>query len=102
MIANSADLPGAAAEMTASLAALGFSMGEPTNGAIYDTVIEITKIYAREDAAAVAGSLSRVLGGVAVERMPTPAPISGANDTLGEATVLVMLGRDLAGAPLPS
>jgi hypothetical protein len=101
LVANAADVPGAAAELTAALAARGFVLREPTNGAIYDTIIEATKIYARDEAAAVAASLSKVLGGVPVERMPTPAPISGANETLADASVLVMLGKDLAGSPLP-
>lgn len=101
MVANAADVPGAAATLTADLAAIGFSMKEPANGAIYDTIIETTKVYARQEAQAVAASVARVLGGVPVERMPTPAPISGANESLGDASVLVMLGRDLAGIPLP-
>jgi hypothetical protein len=42
-----------------------------------------------------------VLGGVSIERLPTPAPVTGANETLGDATVLVMLGKDLAGKELP-
>ena len=46
-------------------------------------------------------SVARVMGGLPVERMPTPAPIEGANETLAEATILVMVGRDLAGRPLP-
>ena len=49
----------------------------------------------------MARSVSRVMGAIPVERMPTPAPIEGATEGLGEATVLVMVGRDLAGKPLP-
>lgn len=97
MVANSADVPGAAARLSDELTALGFVVRQPTNGAIYDTALETSKIYAREEASAVAQSVSRALGGVPVERMPTPAPIRGANETLGDATVLVMLGADLVG-----
>jgi len=101
IVANAADVPGAAAETSNALGALGFVMGEPTNAAAWDEMLDVTKIYARPEAAAVAESLSRVLGGVAVERMPTPAPILGANEALGDAGVIVMLGKDLAGQPLP-
>ena len=101
IVANAADVPGAAAETSNALGALGFVMGEPTNAAAWDEMLDVTKIYTRPEAAAVAESLSRVLGGVAVERMPTPAPILGANEALGDAGVIVMLGKDLAGQPLP-
>jgi hypothetical protein len=101
VVANAAGVPGAAAETSNALGALGFVMGEATNAAAWDETLDVTKIYARPEAAAVAESLSRVLGGVAVERMPTPAPIVGANEALGYAGVLVMLGKDLAGQPLP-
>jgi hypothetical protein len=101
IVANAAGVPGAAAETTNALAALGFVMGQATNAAAWDQKLDVTKIYAVPEAAAVAESLSRVFGGVAVERMPTPAPIVGANETLGATGVLVMLGADLAGKPLP-
>jgi hypothetical protein len=101
IVANAAGVPGAAAETSNALGALGFVMGEATNAAAWDEMLDVTKIYALPEAAAVAESLSRVLGGVAVERMPTPAPIVGANEALGDAGVLVMLGKDLAGKPLP-
>ena len=101
IVANAANVPGAAAETSNALGALGFVMGEPTNAAAWDEMLDVTKIYARPEATAVAESLSRVLGGVAVERMPTPAPILGANEALGDAGVIVMLGKDLAGQPLP-
>ncbi|MEY4231243.1 MAG: hypothetical protein RLZZ362_2092 [Actinomycetota bacterium] len=101
IVANAAGVPGAAAATSNALGALGFVMGEATNAAAWDETLDITKIYARSEAAAVAESLARVLGGVAVERMPTPAPIVGANEALGDAGVLVMLGKDLAGQPLP-
>lgn len=101
IVANAAGVPGAAAETSNALGALGFVMGEATNAAAWDEMLDVTKIYARPEATAVAESLSRVLGGVAVERMPTPAPIVGANEALGDSGVIVMLGKDLAGKPLP-
>jgi len=103
IVANAADVPGAASTYTESLAEYGFAMLEPTNGAGPEEIIEVTRVYARPEpeAQAVGLSVARVLGGIALERMPTPAPITDATAGLGEATVLVMLGRDLAKQPLP-
>jgi hypothetical protein len=101
IVANAADVPGAATRFTEALAEYGFALLEPTNGAGPEEIIEVTRIYARPESQAVADSVARVMGGIPVERMPTPAPITGATDGLGEATILVMLGRDLAGKPLP-
>lgn len=101
IVANAADVPGAATKFTQALAEYGFILLEPTNGAGPEEIIDVTRIYARPEAQAVADSVARVMGGIPVERMPTPAPITGATDGLGEATILVMLGKDLAGRPLP-
>ncbi len=101
IVANAADVPGAATKFTEALAEYGFAMLDPTNGAGPEERIDVTRIYALPDAQAVAASVARVMGGITVERMPTPAPITGATDGLGEAGVLVMLGKDLAGEPLP-
>jgi hypothetical protein len=103
IVANAADVPGAGAEMTEALADYGFTMLPPTNGAGPEEIIEVTRIYARPEpeVQAVALSVARVMGELPVERMPTPAPIEGANETLADATILVMVGRDLAGRPLP-
>ena len=98
-----ADVPGAATEYTDALGDFGFTMEPPTNGAGNEEIIEVTRIYATSDptSQAVALSVARVMGELPVERMPTPAPIENATEGLGAATVLVMLGKDLAGRPLP-
>ncbi len=104
LVANAAGVPGAAADLTRALAGRGFTMVEPTNAAAWEARLDATKVYARDDvpaAAAVADSVARVLGGVPVERLPTPLPIAGANEVLGDTAVVVMLGRDLAGRALP-
>ncbi|MCB1000093.1 MAG: LytR C-terminal domain-containing protein [Acidimicrobiales bacterium] len=103
IVANAADVPGAATEYTDALGDFGFTMEPPTNGAGNEEIIEVTRIYATSDptSQAVALSVARVMGELPVERMPTPAPIENATEGLGAATVLVMLGKDLAGRPLP-
>lgn len=100
-VANASGVPRAAAGLSTLLSGLGFTMAEPVNAAGWEEELEVTKVYARDEARAVAESVARMLGGVAIERMPTPAPIDGATAGLGEATVLVMLGADLGGEPLP-
>ena len=100
-VANASGVPRAAAALSTLLSGLGFTLAEPVNAAGWEEQLDVTKVYARDESRAVAESVARMLGGVAIERMPTPAPIVGATVGLGEATVLVMLGADLAGQPLP-
>ena len=101
LVANAAAVPGAATRLAADLAAIGFVMAESTNAAGFEELLDASKVYTRPESQAVAESVARQMGGIPVLRMPTPAPILDATAGLGEATVLVMLGRDLAGKPLP-
>ena len=104
-VANAADAPGAAAALTADLQALGFQMAEPTNGAGVEPIVDLTKVYVLRGTEAgsqpVAESVALQLGGVAVLPRPSPPPLTGALEGLADATVLVMLGGDLAGKTLP-
>jgi LytR cell envelope-related transcriptional attenuator len=101
LVANATDVPGAASRLVSDLAEIGFSMAEPTDAAGYEEFLDTSKVYTRPESQAVAESVARQMGGIPVLRMPTPAPIIDATAGLGEATVLVMLGRDLAGRALP-
>jgi len=65
-----------------------------------DEDLPASKIYVSPGSEAVANSISRLLGGVIVAPMPIPAWITGGTEGLGDATVLVMLGHDLAGKHL--
>ncbi|HRE01096.1 MAG TPA: hypothetical protein PLV68_07330, partial [Ilumatobacteraceae bacterium] len=67
----------------------------------YEQVIDVSKIYFKPEAEAAAASLGAVMGIESVTRMPTPPPIVGALDTLGDATLLIMLGKDLGGKDVP-
>ena len=104
-VANAADAPGAAAALTSDLQALGFQMAEPTNGAGTEAIVDVTKVYVlrgtETGSQPVAESIALQLGGVAVLPMPIPPPLTGALEGLADATVLVMLGGDLAGKALP-
>ena len=91
-------MPGEGARLTAALADLGFSTNPAVNAAGSDEDLETSRIYARDTSDPVALSISRLTGGVPVLRMPTPVPVDGA--TAGDATVVVMLGKDLVDADL--
>ncbi len=99
-VANASGVDGAAGQITDELAALGFTTSGPTNAKGIDEDLEVSKIYVIAGSEAVAASVSRLMGGIAVSRMTTPAWIKDGTAGLGDATVLVMLGHDLAGTRL--
>lgn len=101
LVANASNVPGGAAKLASSLAAVGFHMAPSTNAGGNEERLDVTKIYFLPGGEAVAQSLAMVMGSVAVTRMPVPAPITGANVNLADATVLIMLGKDLAGKKIP-
>ncbi len=100
IVANATNLDGGAATMTERLAAAGYHMGTATNTAGGEEFRDTTVVYFLPAGEAVAASVAMVMG-VSIARMPTPAPINGATAGLGDATVLVMLGRDLVGKTPP-
>ena len=99
-VANATDIAEAAQVLSTELASLGFAVEEPTNAAGKDEVLSVSKIYVEPGSEAVAQSVSYLMGGIEIFRMPTPAWIFGGTAALGNATVLVMLGSDLAKTPL--
>lgn len=101
LVANAAGLNGAGAKLTETLASIGFDMRDPVNAAGADETLPLSRIYATPEAQEVALSVSFLMGDIPILPMPTPPPIVGAVDALGDATVLVMLGKDLAGKKLP-
>lgn len=101
IVANAAGVSGAAADLTTALRNLGFTVIDPLNAAGTEEELALSKVYYRAESKAVAVSVARLMGDVVALPMPTPPPIVGAFDGLGEATVLVMLGADLAGKALP-
>lgn len=100
IVANATNVEGGAANMTERLAAAGYHMGTATNTAGSEEFRDTTLVYFLPGGEAVATSVAMVMG-VSIARMPTPAPINGATAGLGDATVLVMLGRDLVGKTPP-
>jgi hypothetical protein len=99
-VANCSGVNGAAGGLTTEFAALGFETRDATNGAGLYEDCKVSVVMVVPGSEAVAKSVSRLMGGIEVLPMTTPAWISGANENLADATVLVMLGHDLAGKRL--
>lgn len=100
LVANSSGRRNAGQKLTTELGNLGFTVQQPTNGALYEETLEVSHIYVQPGSEAVAESISRLMGGIEVLRMPTPVWIVGGTDALGYASVLVMLGKDKGGLTL--
>ena len=101
VVANASGVGGAAGSYSTLLKTAGFTTGKATNATGADQKLTVSKVYFVAGAAssAVANSVAQLMGpGVLTATMPTPPPVTG-NDLKG-ATVLVMLGSDLAGKAL--
>lgn len=99
VVANASGINGAAGRLTDRLKAVGFGTGEATNAS--DTVGQLgaTQIYYDPDSAdakAVAESLKQALGGgdIELKELGVPAPVTSGD--IGDATVLVLMGNDVA------
>ncbi len=91
VVANASGVPGSAGRMSTALGGAGFTMAEPTNAT--SAQLEQSVVYydpAVAAAQAVAGSVATMMGGLAVEAVPTPVPIEGG--ALNGSGVVVMLG----------
>ena len=102
IVANASGIAQTAAQFSKALGQVGFTMATPTNAGGAEATITVSKVYFLPGGEAVAASVARSMGGVAVAAMPTSVPIKDEAAGLGEATVLVMLGSDLAGKALPA
>lgn len=99
VVANAADKKGVARNLSTELQAVGYTMGDPTNGSANVDVTKVLWDDAVPAAQAVANSLGVQLGNVAVETIATPAPIVGG--TLPEGvSVIVLVGKDKGGQTL--
>lgn len=100
MVANASATSGAAADMTEQLAAVDYTMTEPGTDTNNDALDASIVYYAAGEPAVqqVAESVARDLGGVSVQPLPATIPVQGGS--IGAASVLVLLGSDMAGKPL--
>jgi len=100
LIANASGVTGSAGQMSTALQAQGFIVVTPaTNAAETVGKQTVTVVYYVPGFETGAAAVAQVLGGVTTQVVATPPPVESGD--LGEATVLVMLGTDLAGKLLP-
>lgn len=100
LVANASGISGSAGQMSTALQAEGFIVQQPaTNAAETVGKQTVTVVYYVPGYESGAAAVSQVLGGVATQPVASPPPVESGD--LGEATVLVLLGSDLAGKLLP-
>jgi hypothetical protein len=99
MVANASGVGGSAGKLTDQLTAKGFVMESATNAAPGTPIQSATIVYYLPGFEAGAQSVATVLGGKATEAMPEVVPTQ--DESLGAASVLVLLGTDQAGKKLP-
>ena len=94
VVANANTVGGSAGRMAKTLEVVGFTMGESVNAT--ETLDDSIVYYDTSVAAAqaVAESVGVVMGGLVVEAVPTPPPT--ADGTMGDGSVLLMLGNNEA------
>ena len=96
LVANASQVDGAAGRLTERLRQAGFTLQKATSSAGLETNLAISKVYVLPGSEAVARSVAAFLGGLPLAYMPTPVSIKGGPEMLGYATVVVMMGQDLA------
>lgn len=101
LVANSSHQNKVAGQLSTALKGIGYTTIDPANGATKEALTRIQYKDGDTQAQAVANSLATDMGVAAaqVEIMPVPPQLSDPN-TLGTATVLVLLGDDKAGKTL--
>ncbi len=101
IVANASAAGGEAQNTQDGLEELGYAVtAEATSDTAEEPLEESVVYFVATPPAiqAVAQSVARDLGGLAVEPMPATIPVEGGS--IGTATVLVMMGNDIAGEPV--
>lgn len=99
-IANASKVAGSAGTMTTELQGRGFIVQPAMNSSEVTPKQTTTVVYFLPGFDVQAAQVAEQLGGVATAVMPAPIPTE--KGKLGEASVLILLGTDLAGKPLAS
>ena len=97
-IANASGIAGSAGQLTTELQGRGFIVQPAMNKNEITPKQPVTVVYYLLGSEAAAAAVAKELGGVAVAAMPAPIPTETGG--LGEASVLIVLGTDIAGIPL--
>jgi len=99
-VANASKVAGSAGQLTTELQARGFIVQPALNSSEITPKLNSTVVYFMAGSEEAASVVASALGGVATAAMPNPIPTETGG--LGEATILILLGTDLAGKPLPA
>ncbi|MCU1392565.1 MAG: hypothetical protein JWM34_993 [Ilumatobacteraceae bacterium] len=103
-VANASGVGGAAGLATKALSKLGFTMGDATDAAAAQKKIDTTVVYYLTGGELVAASVAQLYSTadhvITAAAMPAAIPVKGAS--IGDSTVLVLLGTDLAGKAIPA
>ena len=99
-IANASKVSGSAGDLTTQLQGRGFIVQPAINTDAATQKQTATVVYYNPGSEGAAALVATTLGGVATAPMPAPIPTETGN--IGEASVLILLGTDLAGKPLPA
>lgn len=99
-IANASGISGSAGQMTTELQGRGYIVQPAINKSEITPKQTVTVIYYLLGSEQYAAAVANELGGVGIAPMPEPIPTE--TGKLGEATVLILLGTDVAGKPLGS
>ncbi|MEY3575237.1 MAG: hypothetical protein RLZZ88_380 [Actinomycetota bacterium] len=97
-VANASGVSGSAGLLTTDLQGKGYIVQPAINKSEVTPRQTATVVYYLLGSEAAAAQVAGELGGVATAPMPTPIPTE--TGSLGEASVLILLGTDLAGKPL--
>ncbi|MFM1837639.1 MAG: hypothetical protein RLZZ327_513 [Actinomycetota bacterium] len=97
-VANASGVSGSAGLLTTEMQGRGYIVQPAINKSEITPKQSVTVVYYLLGSEAAAAEVAKELGGVATSPMPTPIPTE--TGSLGEASVLVLLGTDLAGKPL--
>ena len=99
-VANASKVAGSAGQLTVELQGRGYIVQPALNASEITPKQTTTVVYFLPGSEAAATAVAKELGGVATAPMPTPVPTE--TGQLGEASVLILLGTDIAGIPLSS
>ena len=97
-VANASGVSGSAGLLTTEMQGKGYIVQPAINKSEITPKQTVTVVYYLLGSETAAAQVAQELGGVATSPMPTPIPTE--TGSLGEASVLVLLGTDLAGKPL--
>ena len=97
-VTNASGISGSAGQLTTELQGRGYIVQPANNKSEITPKQTVTVVYYLLGSEQAAAAVANALGGVGIAAMPEPNPTETGN--LGEATVLILLGTDVAGKPL--